>query len=77
MENDETIKNLIASQRGVPAEVLRGDTVEELTAHADALAAYMKPPSAPFVESDGYGAFGGYRERPSDDWLGDAFRRRV
>ena len=75
METDETIKSLIAEKAGVPAEVLRGDTVEDMAAHAEALASFLAPPSAPYVASDGRGMTEIREPRPTD-WLGDAIRRK-
>ena len=71
MEVDEQIKNLIAEKAGVPADVLRGDSVEELAEHASAIADFLAPPSAPIVASDGYGMTE-LRQPPSSDWLRDA-----
>ena len=42
----------IAKATGVPADALRGDTAEELQAHADALKALFKP-SAPVIPGQG------------------------
>ena len=41
----------VAKEKGVPAEALRGETKEEMEAHADTLKKYMG--SAPVVSGDG------------------------
>lgn len=43
----------IAEAKGVPANLLRGTTKEELEAHAEELAAFVIPPAAPVVSGDG------------------------
>ncbi len=48
--------NKVSEESGIPAELLRGTTEEELTAHAEALKTYIEKPSAPFVGSDGFAA---------------------
>lgn len=40
-------KNGVAAQYGVPADLLRGDSLEALTAHAMQLAEYLKPKTEP------------------------------
>lgn len=41
-----------AEKTGVPAELLRGDSLEELTAHGEALTSHFKP-AAPVIPSQG------------------------
>lgn len=48
----------VSSETGVPVELLRGTTEEELTAHAEALKPYVEKPSVPYVGSDGFAAGG-------------------
>ena len=58
-QSREQIRELtekIAKETGVPADLLRGNTEEELTAHAEAPKGYIDKPSAPFVGSDGFAA---------------------
>lgn len=43
----------VAKEKGVPAELLFGDTQEEIEAHADALAKYAKKDTAPQVPNAG------------------------
>lgn len=57
----------VAEEVGVPADVLRGTTEEELRAHAESLKAYIGKPSAPYVGSDGFAA--GKEQRKDSDWL--------
>lgn len=52
-EEVQVWKREIASAAGVPADVLRGNTREEIEAHAQALQAAFEKPSAPVVGSDG------------------------
>ena len=40
-------KSVVAAQYGVPADLLRGDSLEALTAHAMQLAEYLKPKTEP------------------------------
>lgn len=49
-------KAKVASDTGVPADLIKDGTEEEMRTHAEALAAYAKPPAAPFVGNDGGGA---------------------
>lgn len=42
----------VAKEYGIPSEALRGETKEEMTAHAETLKKYISP-SAPFVSGDG------------------------
>lgn len=52
----ENLKLKIATDKGVPADLLYGDTEEELIAHADALLEFTKEKhktTAPVVGSDG------------------------
>lgn len=42
----------VAEEKGVPAEALRGETKEEMEAHAETLQKYMNP-AAPVVRGDG------------------------
>nr|DAY94780.1 MAG TPA: Major head protein [Caudoviricetes sp.] len=47
-------KTKVAADTGVPASVLRGSTLEEITAHASSLQAILKDqPSAPIVRTQG------------------------
>lgn len=44
----------VSKESGIPANVLRGDTKEELQAHAEALKALLKPTTtAPVISSEG------------------------
>lgn len=43
----------VARKKGVPAELLAGDTEEEMEAWADAMLAHFKPKAAPKVEAPG------------------------
>jgi hypothetical protein len=52
-EEVQVWKREVASAAGVPADVLRGNTREEIEAHAQALQAAFEKPSAPVVGSDG------------------------
>lgn len=59
LQAKEQLRDLVskvAEESGVPAELLRGTTEEELAAHAEALKAYIEKPSAPYVGSDGFAA---------------------
>lgn len=56
MKHNEDVqgwKREIAETTGVPADVLRGNTREEIEAHAQALQSAFAKPSAPIVGSDG------------------------
>lgn len=55
-EEIATWKQEVSKETGVPADVLRGDTKEELTAHAESLKAVMGTTSKnpAFVQSDGF-----------------------
>lgn len=55
-EHLRELVNKVSEESGVPAELLRGTTEEELAAHAEALKAYIEKPSAPYVGSDGFAA---------------------
>lgn len=44
----------VAKATGVPAEVLRGSTKEEMEAHAEALKPHFSKSAAPVVGSDGF-----------------------
>lgn len=57
----------VSEETGVPAEVLRGGTEEELRAHADSLKNLIEKPSAPYIGSDGFAA--GKPEQRETDWL--------
>ena len=46
-------KHEIAETTGVPADVLRGDTREELESHAQVLQATFAKPTAPIIGGDG------------------------
>ena len=47
-------KREISKQTGVPEEVLRGDTWEEIEAHADSLRSHIAQARPGFVSSDGF-----------------------
>lgn len=50
----DKIRNDVAQETGVPAELLRGSTKDELTAHASALAEVLKArPSVPVIPTQG------------------------
>lgn len=50
----DKIRNDVAQEAGVPAELLRGSTKDELTAHATALAEALKArPSVPVIPTQG------------------------
>lgn len=50
----DKIRNDVAKEAGVPADLLRGSTKDELTAHASALAAALKAqPSVPVIPTQG------------------------
>lgn len=50
----DKIRNDVAQEAGVPAELLRGSTKDELTAHASALAEALKArPSVPVIPTQG------------------------
>lgn len=51
-EQKRTWANEVARETGVPADVLRGETKEEMEAHAKTLEKYVKV-SAPVVSGDG------------------------
>lgn len=42
----------VAKDTGLPADVLRGNTLEEIQAHAEKLRPYFDTPSAPVVKND-------------------------
>lgn len=42
----------VSSETGLPVSVLRGNTREEIEAHAEILKPYFETPSAPVVEND-------------------------
>ena len=69
-EQMHEIARKVSEETGVPAEVLRGTTEEELKAHAETLKAYFKKPSAPYVESDGF-ASGGKSGRSLEQIFGE------
>lgn len=57
----------VSEETGVPANVLRGTSEEELRSHAESLKSLIVTPSAPYVGSDGFAAS---IEQPKDsDWL--------
>ena len=60
-EQVRELAHKVSEETGVPAELLRGATEEELVAHAETLRAYMERPSAPYVGSDGFAASGDER----------------
>lgn len=43
----------VSEETGVPAELLRGNTLEELQAHGEALKDFVKKPSAPILPKQG------------------------
>ena len=50
----DKIRNDVAQEAGVPADLLRGSTKDELTAHASALAEALKErPSVPVIPTQG------------------------
>lgn len=50
----DKIRNDVAKEAGVPADLLRGSTKDELAAHASALAAALKAqPSVPVIPTQG------------------------
>lgn len=50
----DKIRNDVAKEAGVPADLLRGSTKDELTTHASALAAALKAqPSVPVIPTQG------------------------
>nr|DAY24960.1 MAG TPA: Major head protein [Caudoviricetes sp.] len=50
----DKIRNDVAQEAGVPADLLRGSTKDELTAHASALAEALKArPSVPVIPTQG------------------------
>lgn len=53
-EQMNEIARKVSEETGVPADVLRGTTEEELKAHAESLKSYFAKPSAPFIGSDGF-----------------------
>ena len=65
-------KKSIAAETGVPADVLRGTTEEDIRAHAEALAPHFKEHSAPVVDGEG-------KQPPvsgeDSDWLRTAFNK--
>lgn len=73
-EHLRDLVNKVSEESGVPAELLRGTTEEELTAHAEALKTYIEKPSTPYVGSDGFAAE--KTEQKSADWLRDAITKR-
>lgn len=72
-QHAEQVKK-VSEETGVPAELLRGTSEEELKAHAEALKAYIGKPSAPFVGSDGFAA--GAAKAEETDWLRAAITNR-
>lgn len=48
-----------SKEYGVPAELLRGGTEEEIKTHAESLKPYFEKQNAPFVASDGFASSGG------------------
>lgn len=64
----------VAKETGVPAELLRGSTEEELKAHAEAIKAFNKKPAYPSVEDHGEvhpasGGVGGATRDQFKDWF--------
>lgn len=66
-EQQRAMAEAVSEETGVPAEVLRGGTEEEMRAHAESLKAYIGKPSAPYVGSDGFAAE--VTESNDGDWL--------
>ena len=64
----------VSEETGVPADVLRGTTEEELMAHAESLKSLIGKPSAPFVSSDGFAASKEQQKDP--DWLRTVLTKR-
>ena len=62
----------VSDETGVPAELLRGSTEEELVAHAESLNAYIARPSAPYVGSDGFAAGDSERGASAQDKFSEA-----
>lgn len=73
-EQIRQLAKMVSDETGVPADVLRGGTEEELRAHAESLKSLIDKPSAPFVGSDGFAAS---KEQQQDtDWLRTAITKR-
>lgn len=49
----ESWKKEVAKKTGIPAEALRGDSLEDLEAHASVLKTVYKQPAAPLLNKDG------------------------
>lgn len=64
----------VSEETGVPADALRGDTEEELMAHAETLKGYIEKPSAPYIGSDGFAA--SKVKEKDQDWLRTAMTQR-
>lgn len=47
------IRDKVSKEKGVPAELLNGDTEEDCTAQADAILAFAKPDAYPAVKDNG------------------------
>lgn len=64
----------VSRETGVPAELLRGSTKEEMEAHAESIKPYIARPTAPVVAGDG-----SQPEPPeggSGDWLRDVLTHK-
>lgn len=46
-------RSQVSEETGVPAELLRGNTLEELQAHGEALKDFVRKPSAPILPKQG------------------------
>lgn len=63
----------VSEETGVPAEVLRGTTEEELMAHAESLKSYLDKPSAPYIGSDGFASAKDKRGQSTAQKFADVF----
>jgi hypothetical protein len=79
MPNPSDVQSTIGDAHGLPpglAELLRGETVEEMTTHAERLAAIAEPAAPAPGPGDGFD--GGTRRedpRPSREYVRDFARR--
>lgn len=62
----ELVKS-ISEETGVPANLLRGTTEDELREHAEELKGYISKPSAPYIGSDGFAADGKEQKQSARD----------
>jgi hypothetical protein len=60
------LRHRVATQKGVPADLLTGVTEEEFEIAADALLAFKEKPAGPIVPADGTAST---RNGSSSDWL--------